>query len=42
MFWDVAGIPVLACAALGVIVVATLGTLPLVGRRVDPELIRRD
>ncbi|MFD8369752.1 FtsX-like permease family protein [Streptomyces sp. NPDC059688] len=42
VFWDVAGIPVLACAALGVIVVATLGTLPLVGRRVDPELIRRD
>ncbi|MGW1892205.1 ABC transporter permease [Streptomyces sp. NPDC002004] len=42
VFWDFAGIPVLACAALGVIVIATLGTLPLVGRRIDPELIRRD
>ncbi|MFF2201926.1 ABC transporter permease [Streptomyces sp. NPDC058145] len=42
VFWDFAGIPVLVCAALGVVVVATLGTLPLVGRRIDPELIRRD
>ncbi|MGW0282201.1 FtsX-like permease family protein [Streptomyces sp. NPDC003236] len=42
VLWDFAGIPVLVCAALGVVVVATLGTLPLVGRRVDPELIRRD
>ncbi|MEU6280067.1 FtsX-like permease family protein [Streptomyces sp. NPDC047028] len=40
--WDFAGIPLLACAALGVVVAATLGTLPLVGRRIDPELIRRD
>jgi putative ABC transport system ATP-binding protein len=28
--------------ALGVVAVAALGTLPLVGRRIDPELIRRD
>ncbi|PKW07972.1 Predicted ABC-type transport system involved in lysophospholipase L1 biosynthesis, permease component [Streptomyces sp. 1222.5] len=42
VFWDFAGIPVLACAALGVVAVAALGTLPLVGRRIDPELIRRD
>ncbi|MFI9646006.1 ABC transporter permease [Streptomyces sp. NPDC052040] len=42
VFWDFAGIPVLACAALGVVAVATIGTLPLVGRRIDPELIRRD
>ena len=42
IFWDFSGIPVLACAALGVVAVATIGTLPLVGRRIDPELIRRD
>ncbi|MGG8410330.1 FtsX-like permease family protein, partial [Streptomyces sp. 12297] len=42
VFWDFAGIPLLTAAALGVVVVATLGTLPLIGRRIDPELIRRD
>ncbi|MFJ2847596.1 ABC transporter permease [Streptomyces griseofuscus] len=42
VFWDFSGIPVLACAALGVAVIAAIGTLPLVGRRIDPELIRRD
>ncbi|MGP3982065.1 ABC transporter permease [Streptomyces sp. KR80] len=42
VFWDSAGIPLLALAALGVLVVAILGTLPLVGRRINPELIRRD
>jgi predicted ABC-type transport system involved in lysophospholipase L1 biosynthesis ATPase subunit len=26
----------------GVLVVAAVGALPLVGRRIDPELIRRD
>ncbi|NBM19863.1 ABC transporter permease [Streptomyces sp. GC420] len=42
VFWDVAGVPLLALAALGVVAVATAGTLPLVGRCIDPELIRRD
>ncbi|MEV8088051.1 ABC transporter permease [Streptomyces nigra] len=40
--WDLAGVPVLALAAAGVVAVSAAGTLPLVGRRVDPELIRRD
>ncbi|OII66208.1 ABC transporter permease [Streptomyces sp. CC77] len=40
--WDTAGLPVLAAASVGVVAVAVLGTLPLVGRRIDPELIRRD
>jgi hypothetical protein len=40
--WDTAGVPVLASAVAGVLVVAALATLPLVGRTVDPELIRRD
>ncbi|MFE0918348.1 ABC transporter permease [Streptomyces nigra] len=40
--WDLAGVPVLALAAAGVVAVSVAGTLPLVGRRVDPELIRRD
>ncbi|MEU1280977.1 ABC transporter permease [Streptomyces sp. NPDC005805] len=40
--WDTAGLPVLAGAAAGVLVTTALATLPLVGRRVDPELIRRD
>ncbi|MGG8410332.1 ABC transporter permease [Streptomyces sp. 12297] len=31
VFWDFAGIPLLTAAALGVVVVATLGTLPLIG-----------
>ncbi|MEV7690302.1 ABC transporter permease [Streptomyces bungoensis] len=42
VFWDFAGLPLLACAAAGVVAVAALGALPLVGRRIDPELIRRD
>ncbi|MEU3301497.1 hypothetical protein ABZ729_16970 [Streptomyces sp. NPDC006678] len=40
--WDVAGTPLLALAAAGVVAVAIAGTLPLAGRRIDPELIRRD
>jgi len=39
-FWDGAGVPLLVAAMAGVLVLA--GTLPLVGRRIDPELIRRD
>ncbi|MGI5198668.1 ABC transporter permease [Streptomyces sp. CA-288835] len=42
IYWDFAGLPVLALAAAGVAAVSVLGTLPLVGRRIDPELIRRD
>lgn len=42
IYWDFAGLPVLALAAAGVAAVSALGTLPLVGRRIDPELIRRD
>ncbi|MFD9390582.1 FtsX-like permease family protein [Streptomyces sp. NPDC060000] len=42
VFWDGAGLPLLLASALGVVVVAGLGALPLVGRRIDPELIRRD
>ncbi|MER5378979.1 ABC transporter permease [Streptomyces sp. NPDC002688] len=42
IYWDFAGTPVLALAAAGVAAVSALGTLPLVGRRIDPELIRRD
>jgi hypothetical protein len=41
-YWDFAGLPVLALAAAGVAVVSAVGTLPLIGRRIDPELIRRD
>ncbi|MEU1512044.1 ABC transporter permease [Streptomyces sp. NPDC005811] len=40
--WDVEGIPLLTLAATGVVVAAAVGSLPLVGRRIDPELIRRD
>ncbi|GGW46873.1 ABC transporter permease [Streptomyces xantholiticus] len=40
--WDLAGVPVLGAAAAGVVAVAALATLPLVGRRINPELIRRD
>ncbi|WP_329218268.1 ABC transporter permease [Streptomyces sp. NBC_01485] len=40
--WDVEGIPLLALATTGVLAAAALGSLPLVGRRIDPELIRRD
>ncbi|MDG5804707.1 ABC transporter permease [Streptomyces ossamyceticus] len=42
IYWDFAGLPVLALAAAGVAALSVLGTLPLVGRRIDPELIRRD
>ncbi|MHB9864556.1 ABC transporter permease [Streptomyces sp. YIM S03343] len=42
VYWDLSGIPLLVLAALGVVAVAVVGTLPLVGRRIDPELIRRD
>ncbi|MER5193166.1 FtsX-like permease family protein [Streptomyces sp. NPDC002755] len=42
VFWDGDGLPLLLASALGVVVVAALGALPLVGRRIDPELIRRD
>ncbi|MHB9859849.1 FtsX-like permease family protein [Streptomyces sp. YIM S03343] len=40
--WDVAGVPLLTLAAAGVVAAAAAGSLPLVGRRIDPELIRRD
>jgi hypothetical protein len=40
--WDVAGIPLLVLATAGVVAAAAAGSLPLVGRRIDPELIRRD
>lgn len=42
IYWDVDGVPVLALAAAGVAAVSAAGALPLVGRRIDPELIRRD
>ncbi|MFF3497979.1 FtsX-like permease family protein [Streptomyces sp. NPDC003247] len=42
IFWDGAGVPLLVASALGVVLIAALGSLPLVGRRIDPELIRRD
>jgi hypothetical protein len=42
VFWDGAGLPLLLASALGVVVLAALGSLPLIGRRIDPELIRRD
>ncbi|GAA2940228.1 MULTISPECIES: FtsX-like permease family protein [Streptomyces] len=42
IYWDSAGLPVLALAAAGVAAVSAVGALPLVGRRIDPELIRRD
>jgi hypothetical protein len=42
IYWDSAGVPVLALAAVGVAAVSALAALPLVGRRIDPELIRRD
>jgi len=40
--WDVAGIPLLLLAAAGAVGAAAAGSLPLVGLRIDPELIRRD
>ncbi|MFI1702930.1 FtsX-like permease family protein [Streptomyces griseoruber] len=42
IFWDAAGVPLLLACALGAVVIAALGSLPLIGRRIDPELIRRD
>jgi hypothetical protein len=42
IFWDGKGLPLLLACALGAVVVAALGSLPLIGRRIDPELIRRD
>lgn len=42
VLWDGAGVPVLLACALGVVLVAAVGALPLAGRRIDPELIRRD
>ncbi|WP_340379757.1 FtsX-like permease family protein [Streptomyces sp. SS7] len=42
VFWDGAGLPLLLASAVGVVMVAAIGALPLVGRRIDPELIRRD
>lgn len=42
VFWDGTGLPLLVVGTLGVVAVAALGSLPLVGRRIDPELIRRD
>ncbi|MET9056639.1 ABC transporter permease [Streptomyces antibioticus] len=40
--WDIDGLPLLGIAAAGVVSIAAVGSLPLVGRRIDPELIRRD
>ncbi|MFD9108632.1 FtsX-like permease family protein [Streptomyces bottropensis] len=42
IYWDGAGIPLLLACAVGAVAVAAAGALPLVGRRIDPELIRRD
>ncbi|MFF9620393.1 FtsX-like permease family protein [Streptomyces griseosporeus] len=42
IFWDGGGVPLLLASAVGAVVVAALGALPLIGRRIDPELIRRD
>ncbi|MDX3580517.1 hypothetical protein OG920_14815 [Streptomyces europaeiscabiei] len=42
IYWDGAGIPPLPACALGAVAVAAVGALPLVGCRIDPELIRRD
>ncbi|WP_430381192.1 FtsX-like permease family protein [Streptomyces actuosus] len=42
VFWDGEGVPLLLASAVGAVVVAALGALPLIGRRIDPELIRRD
>lgn len=42
VFWDGAGLPLLLACALGVVAIAAVGSLPLIGRRIDPELIRRD
>ncbi|MFE7836378.1 FtsX-like permease family protein [Streptomyces sp. NPDC057474] len=42
IYWDGAGVPLLLACAVGAVAVAAVGALPLVGRRIDPELIRRD
>ncbi|MEV1065409.1 FtsX-like permease family protein [Streptomyces sp. NPDC050263] len=42
IFWDGAGVPLLLACALATVLIAAVGSLPLVGRRIDPELIRRD
>ncbi|MER6730856.1 FtsX-like permease family protein [Streptomyces puniciscabiei] len=42
IFWDGKGVPLLLACSLGAVAVAALGSLPLIGRRIDPELIRRD
>ncbi|MFD9131596.1 hypothetical protein ACFVZA_04025 [Streptomyces bottropensis] len=42
IYWDGAGVPLLLACAVGAVAVAAAGALPLVGRRIDPELIRRD
>ncbi|MER6342879.1 FtsX-like permease family protein [Streptomyces sp. NPDC001595] len=42
VFWDGDGVPLLLACAVGVVGIAALGALPLLGRRIDPELIRRD
>ncbi|MER5404040.1 hypothetical protein [Streptomyces sp. NPDC002769] len=42
VLWDGAGVPVLLACTPGVVIVAAVGALPLSGRRIDPELIRRD
>ncbi|WP_239072191.1 hypothetical protein [Streptomyces bauhiniae] len=40
--WDLAGIPLLVLATAAVVALAVTGSPPLVGRRIDPEPIRRD
>ncbi|WP_433450175.1 FtsX-like permease family protein [Streptomyces sp. CA-142005] len=42
IFWDGKGVPLLLACSLGAVAVAVAGSLPLVGRRIDPELIGRD
>ncbi|USQ88197.1 ABC transporter permease [Streptomyces phaeoluteigriseus] len=42
IFWDGNGVPLLVASAVGAVGLAALGSLPIVGRQVDPELIRRD
>ncbi|MFF9913297.1 FtsX-like permease family protein [Streptomyces sp. NPDC013457] len=40
--WDWSGLPLLLACCLGVLAAATVASLPLVRRHVDPEHIRRD
>ncbi|MFF0275879.1 FtsX-like permease family protein [Streptomyces sp. NPDC004330] len=40
--WDWEGLPLLVAAALGVLLVAALASVPMVRRHIDPEHIRRD